>query len=310
MMKYSKLSKKANTFRTFTGLNVPEFDKLFSFVKREYPKYEAERLNKRERTNALGQGRPFNLELIDRLLMLMAYYKLYTSLMLVGFLFNLDQSSVSRDIKHLEPLVQRCIPLPKKVYKKTKKIGTLEELIKYYPELKAFIDATEQQVPRPKNRRKRKSHYSGKKKKHTVKTQLMVNKKGLILHKTTHDKGKRHDYQIFKKKHPKTPKYVEKILDLGYQGIKNDFPDMNARIPKKKRKGKARTRQEKKFNRKLSRERVVVEHVIGKTKKFGILSGIFRNRLSRYDDVSSTVYGLVNFRTMLNEGFDLSEFIE
>lgn len=246
MMTYSKLSKKVNTFRSFTGLDVPEFDKLFSFVKREYPKYEAERLSKRERTNALGQGRPFNLELIDRLLMLQAYYKLYTSLMLVGFLFNLDQSSVSRDIKHLEPLVQRCIPLPKKVYKKTKKIGTLEELLKYYPELKAFIDATEQQIPRPKNRRKRKSHYSGKKKKHTVKIQLMVNKKGLILHKTKHDKGKRHDYHIFKEKHPKTPKDVEKILDLGLSGNQKRLSRYECKNTKKEaeRKDKDKERDE------------------------------------------------------------------
>lgn len=43
---------------------------------------------------------------------------------------------------------------------------------KYFPELKAIIDATEQEIPRPKDRKKRKTHYSGKKKRHTVKKQL------------------------------------------------------------------------------------------------------------------------------------------
>ena len=309
MMSYSKLSKNPKTFRTFIGLTVPEFDKLFSFVKKEYPKYEAERLTKRERINAPGQGRQFNLKLIDRLLMLLTYYKLYTSLMLVGFLFTLDQSNVWRDIKHLEPLVTRCMPLPKKVYKKAKKIGTMDELLRYYPELKSFIDATEQQIPRPKNKRRRKSYYSGKKKKHTVKTQLMVNKKGLILHKTNHDKGTLHDYKIFRKTHPKIPKKVEVTADLGYVGIEKDFPDLKIRIPMKKQKGKPRTKQDRRFNRKLSRERIVVEHVIGKTKKFGIMGGIFRNRLKRYDCVSSIVYGLVNFKTMMAEGFELNQFI-
>jgi len=47
-----------------------------------------------------------------------------------------------------------------------------------FPGFIAFLDATEQEVPRPKNKRKRKTHYSGKKKKHTVKTQLTVNKHG------------------------------------------------------------------------------------------------------------------------------------
>ena len=38
-----------------------------------------------------------------------------------------------------------------------------------------MVFASEQEIPRPKNKRKRKSYYSGKKKKHTVKTQYMVN---------------------------------------------------------------------------------------------------------------------------------------
>ncbi len=226
MLAYSKLSKKPGLFRTFTGLTVSEFDGLFASVEGKYPEHEAKRLGKRKRINAIGQGRPFTLELKGRLLMLLIYYKTYMSLSLAGFLFNLDQSNVHRNIKHLEPLVKMCIPLPKKVYKKAKRISTIEELLGYYPEMKAFIDATEQEIPRPKNKRRRRSHYSGKKKKHTVKTQITVNKKGLIIHKTGHDKGRRHDYDIFKEKHPKIPPDIERNMDLGYQGVQDDFPDM------------------------------------------------------------------------------------
>ena len=59
-----------------------------------------------------------------------------------------------------------------------------------------FIDCTEQQqIPRPVDKGRRKMYYStGKKKRHTIKNQLTVNKDGYILHKTTHKKGKRHDY--------------------------------------------------------------------------------------------------------------------
>ncbi len=309
MMTYSKLSKKPNIFRTFTGLTVPEFDKLFSFIETEYLKYEQERLGKRERTNAVGQGRKFSLELIDRLLMLLVYYRIYCSFTLVGFLFNLDQSNVWRDIKHLEPLVQMCIPLPEKVYRSTKKMKTIDDLMKYYPELKAFIDATEQEIPRPGNKRRRKSYYSGKKKKHTVKTQIMANKKGWILHKTNHDKGKKHDYDVFKEKHPKIPAEVEAILDSGYQGVQKDFPEMKTRIPRKKQKGKPRSKEDKRFNRKLSRERVIVENTIGRTKKFRIMADTFRNRLKRYDGISSIVYGLTNFRSMMSDGVDMSQFV-
>ena len=72
-------------------------------------------------------------------------------------------------------MLKECIPLPKKIYKHYKRLRTIEEIEQLFPGFKAFIDSTEQEIPRPKNKRKRKSYYSGRKRKHTVKTQLMVN---------------------------------------------------------------------------------------------------------------------------------------
>ena len=56
----------------------------------------------------------------------------------------------------------------------------------YFPGFLAFRDCTEQQIPRPANRERRKIFYSsGKKKRHTtVKNQITVNNhRGYILHK-------------------------------------------------------------------------------------------------------------------------------
>ena len=92
---------------------------------------------------------------------------------------------------------KRCIPIPQKIYNKTKRLKTPEEVEKYFPGFLAFIDSTEQQqIPRPVDNNKRKMYYSlGKKKRHTlVKNQIMVNNRGYILHKVAHKKGKRHDY--------------------------------------------------------------------------------------------------------------------
>jgi hypothetical protein len=77
----------------------------------------------------------------------------------------------------------------------------IDEVEKYFPGFKAFIDSSEQEIPRPtKNKRKRKSYYSGKKKKHTtIKTQYMVNGEGTILHKTGHDRGRIHMIMRFSK---------------------------------------------------------------------------------------------------------------
>ena len=74
---------------------------------------------------------------------------------------------------------------------------TPEAVEKYFPGFLAFTDSTEQQIPRPAvDKERRKMYYSlGKKKRHTVKNQIMVNNhRGHIIHKANHKKGKRHDY--------------------------------------------------------------------------------------------------------------------
>ena len=101
-------------------------------------------------------------------------------------------------------MVRQCVPIPQKMYNLTKRLKTADEVEQYFPGFMAFVDCTEQQIPRPvdKNRRKifysgkkkRKIFYSGKKKRHTVKNQLTVNKDGFIIHKAAHKKGRRHDY--------------------------------------------------------------------------------------------------------------------
>jgi hypothetical protein len=79
-------------------------------------------------------------------------------------------------------------------YKEAK--NATEEVEEYFPGFIAFTDCTEQQIQsRPEDKDRRKMYYSaGKKKRHTVKNQLTVNKNGYIIHKLGHKKGRRHDY--------------------------------------------------------------------------------------------------------------------
>jgi hypothetical protein len=300
-MSYTRLSRKPLLFKSFTGLSISEFDVISREIESRYEEHERKRLSKRRRQRDVGAGRPFKLKVKERFLMLLVYYRLYITYTLSGFLFDLDQSNICRDMSIIEPLVKRCIPLPKKLYKRTRRLRTIDEVEEeYFPGFKAFIDSSEQEIPRPKNKRKRKSYYSGKKKKHTIKTQYMVNSEGIILHKTGHDHGRIHDYEIFKNKHPTTPLQVESVFDLGYLGVQNDFPSVKSVLPfRKKRKKGELSDEEKKHNRKHSKLRVIVEHTVSRIKKFGIMGTKFRNKLGRYDRTSDIVSGLVNFRIMM-----------
>jgi hypothetical protein len=226
----------------------------------------------------MGAGRPFKLELENRFLMLLVYYRLYITYTLAGFLFDLDQSNICRDIQKIEELVRKCLPIPQKIYSITKRLRTPEEVEQYFPGFLAFIDSTEQQIPRPIDNDRRKTHYSGKKKRHTVKNQFMVNNHGYILHKTDNKKGRRHDYDVYKKNHPMTPKQVLNVVDLGYLGIEKDFPQQLSALPcKKKRNPEELSDEEKEHNKIHSKKRIVIEHTICRLKKYRILADIFRN---------------------------------
>lgn len=306
MLNYNVLAKKPSVFRNFSGLEVPEFDALNLKIKDKYPAFEQKRLAREDRKRRIGAGHPFNLSLTDRFLMLLVYYHLYLSSNLMAYLFDLSQTNVLKDIRKLEPLVSEVLPLPKEQNEKVRRLQTLDEIEAMFPGFKAFLDATEQEIPRPKAKLKRKTHYSGKKRKHTVKTQITVNKNGLIVHKAGHVKGSTHDYALFKQHHPHLPDNIRLDLDLGYVGIKADYPKLNCVVPFKRKnpgRGKRGVRaaelspDQKAFNKKLSKERVVVEHTFSRLKKFRIWADEFRNRLKHYDIMTDVVSGLVNFRT-------------
>lgn len=286
-------------FKSFTGLELAEFDSIYKEIESRYSQYELKRLSKRKRTRNVGAGNHFKLTVRDRFLMLLMYYRLYITHTLSGFLFDLDQSNVYRDIRHIEPLVKRCIPLPERLYNITRRLRTVEEVKKYFPEFKAFIDVTEQEIQRPKDKNKKRNYYSGKKKKHTVKTQYMVNKEGKILHKSRHHKkGRQHDYTVYKDEQPQTPSQVENVLDLGYLGCEKDFPTVKYSLPIKKKRYMELTEEQIEYNKNHSKMRVIIEHTICRIKKFCIMGTKYRNRLKRYDHISDIVSGLVNYRIM------------
>ena len=303
MLNYTKLARKPEQFLRFTGMTVTQFDFLYNSIKKQYKTTEKKRLSKRKRIRDDGAGRPFKLSVRDRILMLLIYCRCYTSYDLLEYMFEVDSSTVCRDIAKIEPVVKQCIPIPSKLYSDSKKISDITQLQELFPDLIAITDGTEQPIPRPKNRTKRKTHYSGKKKKHTVKNQITINLNGEIIHKPPHSPGRRNDYAILKIKHPVLSEELMVFYDLGYLGVEKDFPKQISILPYKKKKGKELTISQKEWNKIQSKIRIKVEHAISKIKKFKINADTFRNRLSRYDGISEIVCGIVNFKIRWKQEF-------
>jgi hypothetical protein len=152
-----------------------------------------------------------------------------------------------------------------------------------------IIDATEHPIERPQRRLK--PYYSGKKKRHTLKTQIRVTQKGRSVHVSKSHPGSTHDFTVFKgEKRP--PKDSRLFVDSGYQGIAQIH--QNADFSYKARKNKPLDAQEKAYNTGLARFRVV--HIFGHIKTFKIMSERYRNKRKPYGVKFNIIVGIVNLK--------------
>jgi hypothetical protein len=78
----------------------------------------------------------------------------------------------------------------------------------------------------------------------------------------------------------------------------------NSLLPKKKSKKNPLSAEDKQNNKKLSSQRISVEHVIGKLKIFRILSGRYRNRRKRFGLRFNLIAGIYNYELKLKEKKD------
>lgn len=306
MITVEKLAKKPALFLSFTGLNVMEFQKLAERMREAEVEYEKKRLNRRGRKRAVGGGRKFIYPLPERLLMLLMYYRIYLTYALLGFLFDVDETTVLRNISKLIPLFEAFLPLPEKIMPKREKLERFDELLKWYPGLRVVVDVTEQGIRRPVDKEKQREYYSGKKKRHTIKTQIMANKNGLILETFGGVAGSQHDFQIFQNSGvaPPLPSEVGIEADRAYQGGEKLFLGRSFYIPFKASRWYPLTEFQKMVNKLINRSRVLGEHLIERIKRFRILKDIFRNRLSKHERIFTQIAGIVNLKRLNQLGLE------
>lgn len=305
-MRAAQLKKRPRHFRNFTGLSVEQFEQLVEVAS------AAATVNLQEdrpRQRAVGGGRKAKLGPEDQLVLVLMYYRLYLTQLLLGYLFNLDDSNVSRVISRVRPLLLEVLPVPVQEtllfasdeQKGRKRIATLDELFKRHPEFKeVLIDATEQETPKPQDRVKRRGHYSGKKKRHTLKTQITTSPGGLFLHISHSIAGRVNDLTLLRGSGVlrELPAEIDIRLDRGYDGIEHDSPQMRFYLPHKARRNKPLDFIQKLANRLQNRYRVPVEHALAHLKRFKLLAGIYRGPTQSYDDTFLAISGLHNFRKL------------
>lgn len=300
MLTYYRIRRKPRLFKSFFGVTVAEFDTLYAQLLPVWSQLELQRLGQRQRQRAIGGGRTYSLSLRERLLMTLMWLKLYLNNDVLGYFFGVDAATASRNVRNILPALRMLgeatlgwPPPPRRGETKN-----LAQALHAYPDLLAIVDATEQRVRRSRDDATQREHYSGKKKCHTRKTQIIVNEKGVIRAVSSSTPGRVHDLEHFRQSGvaQRIPKQVGVVGDAGYQGLHHELPDHSVGTTHKARRNHPLTQAEKDINREFSSMRIIVENTLGELKHFKVLAGRFRHTVARYDDAFRAVVALVNPR--------------
>ena len=272
-MNLEKLYQKPLAFHRLTGLSPEKFKELSITIEPLFREAELKRLNRPDRKRKFGAGAKRKLSPSQALFMLLLYYRTYTNHIFIAMVMGIDDSNVGRYCGIIKPLLAGLFKIPER------KIDMSEEEI-----FTLIIDAAEQETERRSG-----NGYSGKKKRNTIKTQIVVTPKGKIKALSKSVKGNIHDKKLYDQTRAYTEANVKRKADLGYLGT-------SCQLPFKKPRNGALTHHQKIFNAQFGKERIVVEHVFATLKQYRILSHRFRNNLKSYNLIMKNIAGLVNFQ--------------
>lgn len=297
MITYEKLAKTPRLFQNFTGLRLEAFTQiLLTFADcYEADLDERDEIREATRQRERGGGRISAIpSTADKLVFILFYFRYYPMQTLQGFLFNLSQPQANDWIHRLAPILNETLGVQHHLPARAS--TDIEKLLQACPELEFMLDGTERRVRRPQNTSEQKAKYSGKKKAHTIKNNVIIEKKtGKIKGLSPTVAGKTHDKKLADEQNQLFPKHSRLWQDTGFQGYAP--PHVIIIQPKKKPRGGELTLEEKTQNTAISKQRITVEHSIGGVKVFGIVGQVFRNVKSSFDDlVMETACGLHNLR--------------
>lgn len=211
----------------------------------------------------------------------------------MAFLFGMSQSQANEWIHRLAAVLRVALDNLAHLPERT---GELAEILDKNETLTLVQDGSERRRQRPKDNEKQKEYYSGKKKVHTIKNNIIAHpesRRVCYLSKTV--PGKKHDKKLADESNLQFPPRVTLEQDTGYQGF--DPAQVVTLQPKKKSKGKELSVGEKFVNRCISSGRIVVENIIAGIKRCRIVKDVLRNWKSDFDDlIMELACGLHNLR--------------
>jgi IS5 family transposase len=291
-----RLRKHPSVFRSLTGVPVGVFGDLAADVLPTLADAEFTRRSRPGRERAVGAGHPFGLGPADQVLLAVVWLRVYPTHAVLGYLFGVSASAARRTLGRVLPVLAKAgkdtmrMPDPGKHARRN-----LPALLQDTPGLAVLVDSFEQPTHRP--RRRQRAYYSGKKKRHTLKSQVGVDEdSGQVVHVPPTAPGPTADLKLLKRSRLLgcLPKGVGLVGDTAYLGAEKVRPGVVGATPRRKPRGKPRPAADRRYNRAISRRRVTVEHTIRRLRVFQALTQVNRHGRRKHEHRVRAVAGLVN----------------
>ena len=267
---YKKLLSMPHVFFRMTGVKIEDFQRI---VNENRPAWK--RLQKKKKCHGRN-SKVATLE--ERLMLLLLRYRSNITYPLLGMFFNIDGSNIYRILTQLESI------LIKKLHIEKDPTLTEEELKKVL-----IVDTTTIKIPRPSKNPKK--FYSGKHKDFVVKFEILTDPTGKIVKISQLYSGPNHDFKI-RMNEFKIPRNITLLADSGYQGYQKIHK--KTILPTKRTKKKKLSKVEKEQNRKIAKQRIVIEHVFASMKRFKIIGSLYRDNLKKLSKIINIIAGIHN----------------
>jgi DDE superfamily endonuclease/Helix-turn-helix of DDE superfamily endonuclease len=317
LLQYAYLSRHPRVFQAMTGLRVGEFDDLVDDVLPAYGQAEVARLSqpttgRPQRQRAIGAGHAFTLAVRDQLLLTVIWLRQYPTQDVLGYLFGVSAPTVSRTCARWLPVLEAAgqatmdqalaaVGDPARRLRRRRR-RQLDDLLRETPELAVVLDTFEQRVQRPQGYKEDGSRvaddfYSGKKKQHTLKTQVAVDEEtGRLVDLPESVPGPTADLTVLKDSGVlgRLPPGVGGLGDKAFIGGDKLVPGVAVATPRRKPRGQPRPPEDVAYNTAFARRRIIVEHRIGRLRRFQCLSQTDRHHRHAHTSRARAAAGLVN----------------
>ena len=273
--------------RALTGMSVKALGELLTTALPELVRRRAHALQRPHRQRASGGGAKRKLSPAQQVLLVLVYLRHNVAHEVVGQLFGVSPDTSENLFHEIVPLLRELFPANRFEAEHrfrrdgaSLQVATIDHLL---------IDSFETSIPRPSLNARQKRVYSGKKKRHTLKTQVVTDAAGEVLDVDGGHRGPMADKKLYEASAVATQyPQATKQADLAYLGT------AGIQTPQRTPRGGELTAAQRELNRRLASVRVHVEHGIRRVKSFRVVRENYRHAIGLFPMVVSAVVGLTH----------------